>query len=635
VILIRVGFISVADLDTQLAQVIIRSFAPELLDFVANLVRECSLSNHAMVPRDGFASSLAALLKAQELGNANESVDSLLEDLRGPRPAPVETITEPNHEIAGKSQIDAQLQERLAHYFLEWVREYSTSKNPESSFVGYITYLQKEGILSGEDVSSAFYRTAINCAVDLDSGKLDDTGRFYGTDSLAKLIVLIIKNYGDKSGTSSVTRTVYYFNKIITIMSYSLVQRQLDESFTQRPWSRFFTSLLSELQTIEHSLPETYYGCLKSFANNLGITQPTYAPRFAFGWLSIISHRFFMAKLLSGQEEGWTDYHRCLMWLLRFMAPFFKTDMAPSSRSMYHATIRVLLVLMHDFPDFLVEYYHTLATAIPPHCVQLRNIVLSAFPSTEGPLPDYYKPLDQLIGEMQRFPKVRLDYTGALSSGGIRAAIDQHVRTNSPPLPAIVGELKNRIAIKSMGADGNMVITWNHTLLHAAVYYLGTTAISRRATQAGIAEFDSKAPEVAILASLAFALDAEGESNGAKNSGFQADRLLGQYYLLSVIADQLRFPSAHTLFYIHFVLFLFGAASRAEEPNQIAERISRVLLERVITAKPHPWGLVITFVELLENESYGFWKQSFVRAEEEIYLFFLKAQRSFVGGAHR
>jgi CCR4-NOT transcription complex subunit 1 len=480
------------------------------------------MSENACVPRTGFAASLAALLKAREVGQATPVVNALLDDLRGPRSHEMSAENSSNGAVEAKPPIDNKLQERLAHYFLEWVRVFSSSKNPEAAFIPYITYLQKEGILSGEDVSSAFYRTAINCAVDLDGGKMDAQPRYYGVDALAKLIVLIVKNYGDKSGTSNAARTVYYYNKIITIVSYSLVQRQLEESFAQRPWARFFTSMLSELKSIEHGLNETYLGCLKSFANTLGITQPTYAPRFAFGWISVVTHRLFMPQILgASRDEGWPDYHRCIMWLLRFLAPSFKGgEMSPSSRSIYRATLRLLLVLMHDFPEFLVDYYHSIITAIPPHCVQLRNIVLSAFPSSEAPLPDHYKRLDELIPDMQRFPIVRSDFSAALSTGNMKAAIDQYVRTGQPAQQAIVGELKNRIAVKTMSPEGEAVITYNHTLLHAVVFYLGTTAVARGFQQAGVVDFDDKMPEVGLLTGLAFALDGEGES---VNSGWTVE----------------------------------------------------------------------------------------------------------------
>ena len=441
-----------------------------------------------------------------------------------------------------------------------------------------------------------------------------DNTQWYGTDSLAKLIVLIVKNYGDKSGPGSVQRTVYYFNKIITIMSYSLVRAQLnaDEPFDQRPWARFFTSMLAELSAIEASLPETVLGCLKSIANVLGIIQPTYAPRFAFGWVSIMSHRLFMAKLLGApRQEGWSDYHRCLMWLLRFVSPFVNSnsrDLGAPARSLYRATLRILLVLMHDFPGFLVEYYHTLSTAIPAHCVQLRNIILAAFPASEAPLPDWYKRLDELVPEMQSFPRVRSDHVSALNTGNVKQAIDQYIHTNSPSGAAIVNELKNRIAVQKTLPDGTTTTVWNHTLLHATVFYLGTSAVQRHYMQSGVAEFDPKDPAVPMLLSLVHSFDAEG-----------------QYLMLSVIADQLRFPSAHTLFFASLMLYLFKVST----DSSIPERIARVLLERVIVTRPHPWGLIVTFVELLENPVYGFWDQPFVRADEEIFLMFRRARENF------
>jgi CCR4-Not complex component, Not1 len=38
-------------------------------------------------------------------------------------------------------------------------------------------------------------------------------------------------------------------------------------------------------------------------------------------------------------------------------------------------------------------------------------------------------------------------------------------------------------------------------------------------------------------------------------------------------------------------------------PSQeiVQEQITRVLLERLIVNRPHPWGLLITFIELIKN----------------------------------
>lgn len=47
----------------------------------------------------------------------------------------------------------------------------------------------------------------------------------------------------------------------------------------------------------------------------------------------------------------------------------------------------MLLVLLHDFPEFLCDYHFTFCDVIPPSCIQMRNIILSAFPRNMR-LPD-------------------------------------------------------------------------------------------------------------------------------------------------------------------------------------------------------------------------------------------------------
>ena len=58
---------------------------------------------------------------------------------------------------------------------------------------------------------------------------------------------------------------------------------------------------------------------------------------------------------------------------------------------LYKGTLRVLLVLLHDFPEFLCDNHFVLCEVIPPTCIQLRNLVLSAFPKAMR-LPDPFTP---------------------------------------------------------------------------------------------------------------------------------------------------------------------------------------------------------------------------------------------------
>jgi hypothetical protein len=54
----------------------------------------------------------------------------------------------------------------------------------------------------------------------------------------------------------------------------------------------------------------------------------------------------------------------------------------------------------------------------------------------------------------------------------------------------------------------------------------------------------------------------------------------------------------------------------------------RVLLERLIVNRPHPWGLLITFIELLKNPRYNFWSHNFTRCAPDIERLFESVARS-------
>merc|ERR1712107_392187 len=88
----------------------------------------------------------------------------------------------------------------------------------------------------------------------------------------------------------------------------------------------------------------------------------------------------------------------------------------------------------------------------------------------------------------------------------------------------------------------------------------------------------------------------------------------GRYLFLNCIANQLRYPNSHTLYFSYLLLYLFGEANT----EAIQEQITRVLLERLIVNRPHPWGLLITFIELIKNTTFKFWSHEFVHCAPEI-----------------
>ena len=62
--------------------------------------------------------------------------------------------------------------------------------------------------------------------------------------------------------------------------------------------------------------------------------------------------------------------------------------------------------------------------------------------------------------------------------------------------------------------------------------------------------------------------------------------------------------------------------------DDVREQITRVLLERLIVHRPHPWGLLISFIELIKNPRYKFWSYGFTRCASEIEKVFESVARS-------
>lgn len=120
--------------------------------------------------------------------------------------------------------------------------------------------------------------------------------------------------------------------------------------------------------------------------------------------------------------QGWPMYAQLLIDLFKYLAPFLRNvelnkpmqilykvlaesclqkpvwwftgsvcDLASFFSLFSKGTLRVLLVLLHDFPEFLCDYHYGFCDVIPPNCIQLRNLILSAFPRNMR-LPDPFTP---------------------------------------------------------------------------------------------------------------------------------------------------------------------------------------------------------------------------------------------------
>lgn len=472
------------------------------------------------------------------------------------------------------------LREQLAYCFAEWVRLFQHSPDSEKSFIDFVTQLQTQGILKGEEISSMFFRVCTEVSVDsyikqkAIGGSLA-TGIFSPIDAFSKLVVLMIKYHADPTGANNEQAKVHYLTKILSIVVLVLAQshEELGPHFQQKPFFRLFSSLLHDLHLIESNLQSAYFQTLLAISNTLNTLQPSFFPGFTFSWMSLISHRLFMPKLLlANNREGWSAFHRLFASLLRFLAPFLRSaELRDTSRSLYKGTLRILLVLLHDFPEFLCDYHHSLCDIVPTSCIQLRNLILSAFPRDRR-LPDPFTPnlkID-LLPEINQAPTIMSDYTSAIPAE-FKAALDAYMQNRTPQstLPGLQEVLMNPSARDIDISKGET--KYNVPLINALVLYVGITSIER--WQNPIEGFAHQDPGIDIFQQMLVGAGSEPE---------------GRYLVLSAMANQLRYPCSHTQYFSYLLLYLFG------ELPDVRESITRVLLERLIVNRPHPWGLLVT-----------------------------------------
>lgn len=154
--------------------------------------------------------------------------------------------------------------------------------------------------------------------------------------------------------------------------------------------------------------------------------------------------------------------------------------MRETTRLLYKGTLRVLLVLLHDFPEFLCDYHFSFCDVIPPSCIQLRNLILSAFPRNMR-LPDPFTPnlKVDLLPEISQSPRVLSDYASALYANNLKNDIDTYLKTRTPisfPVELRSKLMNDNINQPEIASTGSK---YNVPVINALVLYVGIQAISQ------------------------------------------------------------------------------------------------------------------------------------------------------------
>ncbi|KAI9929149.1 hypothetical protein MW887_001553 [Aspergillus wentii] len=603
VALIDAGLLDIRRVDMILTRLILQKNTGAL-ELLASLMDRVLFSDEPSALRSDFSGSLEAmsqwLVEDAGISPANEIIRKL-------RESGIPEVINPLLSDKARSKRD-----QMEYIFSEWIGIYKAPGATDRTYYSFLKDMHQRQVMNNQEDSALFFRLSIDISVAMfehesqnPGGSLDEA--FLYIDALAKLVILLVKFQGESTGAVKASKSAY-LNSILSLLVLVLNHHHVmrGEAFNQRVFFRMFSSILCEYPMNELQHSDQHQSMMFAFANKFLSLQPKYCPAFVYGWLSLVSHRFFMSGMLNMPERaGWGPYCEIMQALLSYIGEQLKpANISYVAKDLYKGVLRILLILHHDFPEFVAENHFQFCNVIPAHCAQLRNLVLSAYPSSFHKLPDPFREglKVERLEEMREAPKIAGDIAAPLQRASIKAVVDSSLQ-NSNASETSVQQICEAV-YNSAGKETGLFyapINVNVVLLNALVLYVGQGAVSASASKGNTRAAFDNSPHSALLERLAKALRPEA-----------------RYYLLSAMANQLRYPNSHTYFFSFATLRLFGVDYSEQDESDIRQQIIRVLLERLIVHRPHPWGLIITLQELLQNRSYTFFRLPFIQAAPEI-----------------
>ncbi|KAJ5865993.1 hypothetical protein N7534_000546 [Penicillium rubens] len=603
VALIDAGLLDIRRVDTNLTRLILSRNVPAL-ELLGNLMDRVLFNEEPSALRSDFSGSLDAM--SQWLAE-DASVAPGLEIVRKLRESGIPEVVNPLLGDQARSKRD-----QMEYIFSEWIGIYKAPGATDRTFHSFLQDLHNRQVMNNQEDSALFFRLSIDISVAMfehesqnPNGSLDEA--FLYIDALAKLVILLVRFQGESAGAVKANKATY-FNSILSLLVLVLNHHQVmrGEAFNQRVFFRLFSSILCEysMNGLQHT--EQHQGMIFALANKFLSFQPRYVPGFVYGWLCLVSHRVFMSDMLNMPDRaGWAPYCEIMQALLSYMGEQLKAvNITYVAKDLYKGVLRILLILHHDFPEFVAENHFQFCNVIPAHCAQLRNLVLSAYPSSFQKLPDPFREglKVERIEEMREIPKIAGDIVAPLQAANIKDIVDGVLQNESISDPA-VRQLCDAILNPESKDTGLFFVPVevDVVLVNALVLYIGQQAAVEHASKGNTRSAFENSIHAALLEKIAQVLRPES-----------------RYYLLSAMANQLRYPNSHTYFFSFTILRLFGVDYSEQDDSDIRQQIIRVLLERLIVHRPHPWGLIITLQELLQNRSYSFFHLPFIQAAPEI-----------------
>lgn len=566
---------------------------PGMISSFSGLLDITLLADPPTIYRSDFAHSINALARCVSLEKYADQTQAIVNKLGGL------ALSSSASDTGGDEE------GQMSYVFDEWVR-LQEKVNDSSVATSFVQQLHDQHAFTNQETLVSFMRASVRSCVTAYSqgesqGYLGIQAPLTKCDALAKLIVLMMDVESKTNGAMKTDNVdVLDLSGTILVMTLAQYVKQGLGAVSQRPFFRIFSTLFFELQDrrsmLQYAAQDT---SMLALAERLLLVVPGQFPALAFSWLSLISHRVFTPTLILHLGTAGTDmYCRLLSAQIAYVSDMVPLmDTSPAARDLYRGTLKLLLVLHHDFPDFIADYAFQLLKHLPPFCSQMRSLIVSASPTTLSELPDPFTGGLRIerLGDAKEPPSMTGDHDRAITDAGLDDVLNAYYKRSGSTDSHV--ETVIRALVSGVDFRAGAIEPINIDLADALLI----TLPARRTEGQPWLFFSEDNKTAVLLNDVILGLDTKP-----------------RYYFLSAMANHLRFPNSFTAFYSQMFINFFRS-KKIEDPH-VQQQALRVLMERIVVHRPHSWGLIVTLVELLKSRNYRVFDLPIVKSAPEVCL---------------
>ncbi|EAX89213.1 hypothetical protein TVAG_084440 [Trichomonas vaginalis G3] len=334
--------------------------------------------------------------------------------------------------------------------------------------------------------------------------------------------------------------------------------------------------------------------CLVNLLHDL---RPLSNPKFTFIWFDLVSDPNLVISLATA-TYSWPllqllicDMLSCVIYLSEFNKP-------PTFQILYRSLLRFVLILLHDFPDFMSSSASIFCNLLPFNFSQLRNLILCA--ASNGVLMISPSKIDMKIDKIPDVHQISYPLSPALQyltkdiANILEKMIDKQNKNESE-------QDSEQIDVKDLETI-KVYVTNNKKMIAKVIDSCFELTFSPRQGSAPRCHFKNL-PIFNLIFYLLVSCDIETSN-----------------YIIEVLCDLLRYPSRNSHFFAKLIVEIFSMNAVTIEGYNLKELIASVVIRRS-PYSPLPWGLQVVLLELLTNRDLGLWELPSVHSSDKIRVF--------------